>query len=111
MEFNAIFVITQRGKADKLVDKAKEAGAKGATVFFARGTGIHEAQKFFGLNLDAAKEVVIILTEAPTTKKITAALVEAGNLEAPGTGVAFVIPVTTLIGLCHREEMHEFLDC
>ncbi|MTI96088.1 MAG: P-II family nitrogen regulator [Firmicutes bacterium] len=109
MEFNAIFVIVQRGKADKLVEAAKAAGAKGATVFYARGTGIHEAHKFFGLTMDAAKEVVVILSEADKTKEITAGLVEAGNLKCPGTGIAFVLPVLSLIGLAHREEMEQFL--
>lgn len=110
MNFHAIFVVAQRGKADQLANAAKKAGAKGATVFYARGTGIHEAKKFFGLNIESSKEVVIILCEEGQTKAIMAALVEAGNLKAPGTGIAFVIPVISLIGLAHREDMEKFLD-
>lgn len=110
MDFKAIFVIVQRGKADKLVEAAKEAGAKGATVFYARGTGIHEAKKFFGLNIEASKEVIIILAEETNCKAITAAVVEAGSLKEPGTGIAFVLPVASLIGLAHRKEMEDFLQ-
>ena len=33
-----IVAIVERGKADKIVDKAKQAGAKGATIMYGRGT-------------------------------------------------------------------------
>ena len=46
MEVKCIVAIVERGKADKIVEKAKEAGAKGATIIYGRGTGQSEALKF-----------------------------------------------------------------
>ncbi len=47
-EIKCIIAIVERGKADKVVNKAKKAGgAKGATILYGRGTGQTEALKFF----------------------------------------------------------------
>ena len=40
----AIFAIVERGKAEFIVEKAKEAGAEGATIVYGRGTGEKEFQ-------------------------------------------------------------------
>ena len=42
MDSLCIIAVVERGKADKIVVKAKDAGAKGATVFYGRGTGESE---------------------------------------------------------------------
>ena len=39
MGLEAIVCILERGKANDVVKKAVEAGARGATIFFARGSG------------------------------------------------------------------------
>ena len=41
-----IIAIVERGKADRIVDKAKKVGAKGATILYGRGTGESEINKF-----------------------------------------------------------------
>ena len=38
---------------------------------------------------------------------ILEAIVVAGNLKKPGTGIIFSVPVTDLIGLHHREEFDD----
>ena len=49
--------------AAAVVDAAKGAGATGATIIPARGTGIHEAKTFFGLTLEAQTDIVMLLVE------------------------------------------------
>jgi len=41
-ELKLITCIVQRGKADKAVDAALKAGAEGATMYYARGTGVKQ---------------------------------------------------------------------
>lgn len=48
MGFHLITGIVQRGKAEKVVKAAMEAGAQGATVFYARGTGVRQKLGFVG---------------------------------------------------------------
>lgn len=106
-EIKCIVSIVERGKADKVVDAAKKAGAKGATIFYGRGTGETEAKKFLKIQVESTKEIILILTELDKYKTIMDAMVEAGQLKKPGTGIIFTVPVTNLIGLHHREEFEE----
>lgn len=84
---------------DRIVDAAKEAGATGATIIPARGTGIHEAKTFFGLSLEAQTDIILLLVEEHVVRTILEAIGKAGRFDQPGTGIAMVLPVDQVIGL------------
>ena len=96
MDVKCIVAIVERGKADKVVEKAKKAGAKGATILYGRGTGQSEALKFFNLHIEASKEIILILSDINEYKSIYDAIVEAGKLNEPGTGIIFTFLVSEL---------------
>lgn len=106
-DVKCIVVIVERGKADKIVESAKAAGASGATIFYGRGTGETEAKRFLNIHIEASKEMILILTEVEKYKEIKQAIVEAGKIKEPGTGIIFTVPVTDLIGLHHRDEFQD----
>lgn len=106
-DVKCIVAIVERGKADKIVEKAKVAGATGASIFYGRGTGETEAKRFLNVHIESSKEMILILSSKDEYKKIMEAIVEAGNLKKPGTGIIFSVPVTDLIGLHHREEFED----
>jgi len=64
MDVKCIVAIVERGKADKVVEKAKKAGAKGATILYGRGTGQSEALKFFNLHIGAHNAHRFLLCQA-----------------------------------------------
>ncbi len=101
MKADVIVAIVERGKADRIVKKAKEAGAKGATIFYARGTGSEEAKTFLNLHIDSQKEVVLIITAKEETKQIYEAIILEGNITSPGKGIVFILPVSEFEGLHH----------
>ncbi|MBC8591029.1 P-II family nitrogen regulator [Lachnospiraceae bacterium NSJ-29] len=102
-----IVAIVERGKADKIVESAKDAGASGATVFYGRGTGESEVKRFLNIHIEASKEIIIILTESSKKNEIMKAMVEAGELKKPGTGIIFTVTISDLIGLHHRRDFEE----
>ncbi len=106
-DIKCIVAIVERGKADKIVEKAKLAGATGASIFYGRGTGETEAKKFLNMHIESSKEMILILSSKEEYKDIMDAIVKAGNLKEPGTGIIFSVPVTNLIGLHHRDEFDE----
>ena len=60
-----ITCIVQRGVADTVVDAATEAGAQGATIFYARGTGVRQKHLgVLGITVNAEKEVIYIVAPA-----------------------------------------------
>ncbi len=103
MNFVAIFVVVERGKADPIVEEAKKAGAFGATIFYGRGTGEKEFKKFFNLHVESSKEIIFILTPEKDKRPIIDALISAGKLDDPGTGILFTVPVGDIVGFHHRE--------
>lgn len=104
-EVKCIIAIVERGKADKIVNKAKKAGAKGATILYGRGTGQSEALKFFNIYIEASKEIIIILSEREKYQPIYESIIEAGRLKQPGTGIIFTLPISNLVGLHHRGQL------
>lgn len=106
-DVKCIVGVVERGKAEKVVDAAKNAGANGATIFYGRGTGESEVKKFLNMYVESSKEIILILSEDEKYKDIMTAMVEAGELKKPGTGIIFTLPVMNLIGLHHREEFEQ----
>mgnify|MGYP000847702311 FL=1 len=102
MTTKAICAIVERGKADGIVDKAKKAGAEGATVFYGRGTGEKEFLKFFNRQIESSKEIILIITEEDKLDPILNAIIKAGNLDHPGAGIVFTFDIGNLHGLQHR---------
>jgi nitrogen regulatory protein P-II 1 len=106
MKFKIVFAPVKTHKTDSIVDAAKKAGATGATIIPARGTGIHEAKTFFGLTLEDQTDIVLFLLEEHLVKPILEAIKTAGEFSKPGTGIAFVLPVEQVLGL--ESQMEKF---
>ncbi|MCG8549741.1 MAG: P-II family nitrogen regulator [Desulfobacterales bacterium] len=99
MRFKLILSSVKPDITDTIVDAAKKAGAKGATILPGRGTGIHEAKTFFGLTLEAQTDIVLFVIEEHSVPKVLDAIKESGKFHEPGTGIAFVVPIEQVIGL------------
>ncbi|MFH1783470.1 MAG: P-II family nitrogen regulator [bacterium] len=102
-ELNLITCIVQRGKADKLIKAAMDAGAQGATSFYARGTGVRQKLGVLGLFIQPEKEVIMIAARPEETDAIFNALVSTGKLDRPGLGFAFVSKIDKAIGLMEKK--------
>lgn len=102
-DIKCIVGVVERGKADIVVDAAKDAGAVGATIFFGRGTGETEAKKFFNISVESSKEIILILTDASKLKTIMDAMIEIGELKKAGAGIIFSFDVEELVGFSHRQ--------
>lgn len=102
--FYVIFTIVERGKGEAIIRATHDAGAEGATLFFGRGTGIHEHRKILGISIEPEKEIVITLIEKDKTDAILEAIVKAGKLNEPGRGRAFVVSVEKMVGALHLEQ-------
>ena len=105
MKFKIVFAPVKTHKTDAIVDAAKEAGATGATIIGARGTGIHEAKTFFGLTLEDQTDIVLFLMEEHVVKEVLEAIESAGEFDKPGTGIAFVLPVEQVVGMESQMEI------
>ena len=96
--FELIVAIINKDYASDLMEAAREAGAKGGTILYARGTGDHNVEKLFGLTLQQEKEVVLILTEIKNKVAIMKSIIETAGLNTLGRGICFSMPVEDVIG-------------
>jgi nitrogen regulatory protein P-II 1 len=99
--FQIIFAIVEAERGSEILEKAQEAGAEGGTVFYGRGIGVHEHEKILGIPIEPAKEIIMILIKEEIADKVLDAIVSAGKLDKPGKGLAFVMDVFKVAGICH----------
>jgi nitrogen regulatory protein PII len=99
MNFKLIISMVKTRQTERVVDAAKAAGATGATIIPARGTGMHEAKTFFGLTLETQTDVLLFLLEEKLVEPVLSAIHEAGRFKEQGTGIALVLAVERTIGL------------
>lgn len=97
--YNAIYVVVDKGKASNVITAAKKAGARGGTIINARGSGIHEHEKVFLMDIEPEKELILILAESKLTDEITASIKTDLKMDEPGNGIIFVQDVNKVIGL------------
>ncbi|OFZ87448.1 MAG: transcriptional regulator [Betaproteobacteria bacterium RIFCSPLOWO2_12_FULL_62_58] len=86
-----ITCIVQRGVADRVVAAAIDAGAQGATVFHARGTGVR--QRHLGLlaiTVSAEKEVIYVVAANEQANHVFERMYLAANLDTPGMGMIYM---------------------
>lgn len=85
-----ITCVVQRGNADAVVKAARGAGAQGATIYYARGTGVRERLGILGLTVEAEKEVINIIVANDQLDHIFEKMYLAGQMDTPGMGVIYV---------------------
>ena len=102
LEYDLIVTIVPVGKAPRVVDAARSAGAEGGTILVGRGTGIHEMARIFNIPIEPQKELVLTLVPQSLTDQVSSAISEASELTKPGHGIAFVIDVKRVMGIAHR---------
>ncbi|UMZ74056.1 P-II family nitrogen regulator [Natranaerofaba carboxydovora] len=98
---NVIITIVKKGKAKKICDIAKKAGAEGGTTILGKGTSVKEFKKIFGLTLDDDREVVLTVVNDKIEDEVFDAIVEKGELNKPGNGIVFVMDLKKIDGIVH----------
>ncbi len=95
-EASLITCIVQRGLADIIVQAAIEAGAQGATIYHAHGSGVRERLGVLGLAVEVDKDVVNIVAANDQCDRIFEKIYFAGKLDTPGMGIVYVTPLEKL---------------
>lgn len=105
-QYDLIIAIVNNGFADDVMDAARPVGAQGGTVVHARGAGIKEAEKFFGITIQPEKEMVFILARTDQKKAIMEAICREAGITTEGHGIVFSLPAEEVMGVARmmREE-------
>ena len=98
-DYELIVVILNEGHSDMVMDAARSAGAGGGTVIHAKGTGMNEMGKFFGMSLAAEKEMTMIVTRKEQKNDIMRAIMERAGMESKAKTFLFSLPVSGVAGV------------
>lgn len=103
-DLSLLTIVVQRKLGEKVVNVALKAGATGATFFYAQGTGVRQSLGFLGQFIEAEKQVVFVVVKTESVERVLDAVVEAGELNTPGQGFAYVQAVTQVVGYFQGEK-------
>ncbi len=106
MHFKLLIALVEDKKTDAVINAARDAGATGTTIISnASGEGMEESKTFFGLTLEAQRDVLLMLVEEHLSRHILEKIREAGEFDTKsGAGIAFQIDVEDVVGISHQIE-------
>lgn len=61
---DVVAVVMERGYTNVAMDAARKAGARGGTVIAARGIAEDEVKRFFGIEIQAEREIVFLVVRS-----------------------------------------------
>lgn len=102
--YQVILTIVEKGSAEQVIDAAMKAGSHGGSIINARGSGVHETSRLFGLKVEPAKELVLILAASDAVRDIVRQISADLRLDEPGNGIVFVQDLARVRGLYQPSE-------
>ncbi|MEE8146066.1 MAG: P-II family nitrogen regulator [Longimicrobiales bacterium] len=105
--------VVQKSMADEIVRACRDAGAEGATVYYARGSGVRERLGVLGVAVEVEKEVINVVVATDQMDRIVEVMYLTGKLDVPGMGILYVtrlekaathVPENLLRRIREREE-------
>lgn len=94
-----IFCIINSGYYEQAMEAAKQQGARGGTVLNARGTASKDAEKLFNITIQPEKEILMIISPIDIKDQILKGLYNAVGTNTPAQGIAFALPVDSVVGI------------
>lgn len=96
-----IVSVVRKGWGNTVLEASVKAGATGGTVFLGRGIGVNEKESIFGIPIEPEKEIILTLVQESEVDRILQEVVRVAELNQPGHGLAFVLPVKKIVGMPH----------
>ena len=92
-----MFTIISRPDTKRLLGFYKEEGLERQFITVGRGTAASEMLDYFGLEA-SEKTVIMSVVSDSVWKKVRAGLRSRMQIEVPGTGIAFIVPLSSIGG-------------
>lgn len=98
-KYEVVVVVVNEGHSDRVMDAARDAGARGGTIAHARGSGTKDIEKKYGIVITPQKEMLYILVNEKIRDAVMSAINKAVGLDTPGQGIVFSLPVNNISGI------------
>jgi len=101
--YSLVVSVIEKGFSEEIMGAARTVGARGGTIINARRSGGEDAVKFFGVTLQAEKEIVTILVQNEHKKALMQAIANKCGLNSKAHGIILSLPVENCYGI-HTEK-------
>lgn len=92
-----VIATIKKGKAKKICEAPKEAGAEGGTTLLAKVTSMEELKKLFGISLEEDREVMTVVKKE-LEEDVFETMSDKCDYNKPGTGIAFIMDLKKVEG-------------
>lgn len=82
-DHSLILIVVNQGHTDEIMNTARAAGARGGTIIRSRWAGSEEAETFYGITLQAEKEIIAIVAGAERRKLIMESVNKKHGMNTP----------------------------
>lgn len=97
--WSLIITIVNKDWGRVVIEAAKEAGAKGATVLHGRGSGAENIPHLFGIPIEPEKDIVLNAVPTDISDQVMEAIAKSAALLKPGKGISLRLPLSGAVGL------------
>lgn len=96
--YDCIITIVDKGKSRDCINAARDAGAKGGTLIHGHGAGV-PADFYYSLVIEPQKDIILHISAKNKSDAIRERIISDLELEKPGNGIIFTLPVLRTSGL------------
>ena len=97
--YQLVIAVVNQGYSGEVMAAARPAGATGGTVLHSRRVGAEETLAFWGISVQAEKEIVTILCRQEEKAAVMRAVAEACGMRSEAQGIVLAVPVDAVAGL------------
>ncbi len=97
--YHLLISIVVEGYAEKVMNVAKKNGANGGTLIKGREVGTKGAFKFFNVEVEPEKDILLIVCKETDKNKIMSAILEKYGANTEAKGLCLTLPIDNAVGL------------
>lgn len=97
--YSMIMVTVNQGHTEEVMATARKAGARGGTIFHARWAGTESVEQFYGITLQAEKEIILIVATKELRNDIMQAINEAHGIKSDACAIVCSLGIENVVRL------------
>ena len=97
-EYHLLMTIVVEGYAEKVMTVAKKFGANGGTLIKGREIGTKSGFKFFNVEVEPEKDILLIICKEEDKNKIMAGILEKYGANTEAKGICVTLPIDNVVG-------------
>ena len=97
--YHLLITIVVEGYAEKVMSVAKKSGANGGTLIKGREVGTKGGFKFFNVEVEPEKDILLIVCKENDKNKIMTSILEKYGANTEAKGVCITLPIDNVVGM------------